>query len=99
MRKMIRLGVASAAVLASLPAWGDGVSVEDRLEVRQAEQRPVDTASPSTPQHESATQDRQPRLDEGSAGGEPSNERDDDKRHEQRKTAREEFLNDTWNLP
>jgi hypothetical protein len=101
MTKAIRFGVAAAAALAFLPAWGSDASFEDKREVEQSEQRPADAVAPPALQGDSAAQEpQQQRADEGSGAGEPTtNERDQDKRLEQEKAARERFLNEVWTAP
>ncbi len=97
---MIRFGVAAAAVLTFLPAWGSDASVEERLESQPYEQQVADSAArPPSPQYASAPQDSQPCAGQGSGGGEPASEEEDRKEDRQQDAQQERFLNDTWNTP
>ncbi len=98
MTKTIRLGVAAAAALAFLPAWGSDAS-QDKREIEQSQQQPADTSAPAALPQDSVTQELQPSADQGSGGGEPAYKRDADKRQEQRDAAREQFLNEVWSAP
>ena len=98
MTKKSRFGIAAAAALAFVPAFGSDVS-EDKRETEQTAQQPADAAAPLAMQVDPGTQEIQQRAYEGSAGGEPANQRDEDKRMEQKEAARERFLNEVWSAP
>ena len=96
MGRNIRFGVAAAAVLAFVPAWG----------AEGDEQRKGGNDSQSYSQRIDALEARLARLEAtldqlhaGSGSGEPARTEEDRRREQQREAANQRFLNEIWNNP